>query len=61
MMESQRQPNDQPHSASDANEKSAEYENFESAVRRIMKQSPEEAEKIRKAPAPKDPDERESS
>ncbi len=56
MMEPRKQPNDQTNSDRGENEKSEEYENFENAVRRIMRQSPDEAKKIRKAPVPKDPD-----
>lgn len=38
----------QPNSGNDENERSSEYENFENAIRRIMKLPPEESERIRK-------------
>ncbi|MDP4232405.1 MAG: hypothetical protein Q8913_03470 [Bacteroidota bacterium] len=50
--------NDSENSGTDVNSKSEEFEKFENAVRHILKLTPEEAEKIRKLPVPKDPDER---
>ena len=59
MME--RKPNEASNSEENENMKSEDYERFENAARRIMRQSPDEAEKIRKKEVPKDPEEKESS
>jgi hypothetical protein len=47
---------DHANSESGESENSKEYEIFENAVRRIMRQDPKEAEKIRKENPPPDPE-----
>jgi len=51
---------DQTNSGRDESENSKEFEQFENAVRRIMRMSPEEAERIRKSTPPPDPNAKDS-
>jgi hypothetical protein len=59
---SQQTPKKEDHanSGSGESETSNEYENFENAVKRIMRQDPKEAERIRKETPPQTPEERDS-
>lgn len=53
--------NEAENSERSENEKSEEFLNFENAMRKIMRQNPDDAKKIREKPIPPDPEEKPSN